>query len=52
MSAIAGRRTTLRPQRTNRLYWAVADTWVLAKRNLMQIPRIPELLDFIHLGEK
>ncbi len=29
-----------------RLYWALADGLVLAKRNLVQIPRIPELLIF------
>lgn len=32
--------------RRSRLYWALADGWVLAKRNLVQIPRIPELLVF------
>jgi ABC transporter DrrB family efflux protein len=36
----------LRPPRRSRLYWAVADGLVLAKRNLVQIPRIPELLVF------
>ena len=30
----------------SRLYWALADGLVLAKRNLVQIPRIPELLIF------
>lgn len=30
----------------SRLYWAIADGLVLAKRNLVQIPRIPELLVF------
>ena len=30
----------------SRLYWALADGLVLAKRNLVQIPRIPELLVF------
>jgi ABC-type multidrug transport system permease subunit len=30
----------------SRLYWALADGLVLAKRNLLQIPRIPELLIF------
>lgn len=32
--------------RRSRLYWALADGLVLAKRNLIQIPRIPELLVF------
>jgi ABC-2 type transport system permease protein/oleandomycin transport system permease protein len=34
------------PPRRGKLYWAVADGLVLAKRNLVQIPRIPELLVF------
>jgi ABC transporter DrrB family efflux protein len=33
-------------RRGGKLYWALADGWVLAKRNLVQIPRIPELLVF------
>ena len=33
-----------RPRRHGKLYWALADGLVLAKRNLVQIPRIPELL--------
>jgi ABC transporter DrrB family efflux protein len=36
----------LKPRRHSKLYWALADGWVLAKRNLVQIPRIPELLVF------
>ena len=32
------------PPHHGRLYWAVADGLVLAKRNLIQIPRVPELL--------
>jgi ABC transporter DrrB family efflux protein len=36
----------VRPRRGGKLYWALADGWVLAKRNLVQIPRIPELLVF------
>ncbi len=32
--------------RRSRLYWALADGLVLAKRNLVQIPRVPELLVF------
>ena len=36
----------VRPPRRSRLYWAFADGIVLAKRNLVQIPRIPELLVF------
>src|SRR5919106_815941 len=30
----------------SKFYWALADGFVLAKRNLVQIPRIPELLVF------
>ena len=36
----------LSPRPHGRIYWALADGWVLAKRNLVQIPRIPELLVF------
>ncbi len=36
----------LNPRSHSRIYWALADGWVLAKRNLVQIPRIPELLVF------
>ena len=32
--------------RRGKLYWALADGLILAKRNLVQIPRIPELLVF------
>ena len=35
-----------RSRRRGKLYWALADGWVLARRNLVQIPRIPELLVF------
>src|SRR6476646_9101017 len=42
----APRAATLQPQRRSRLYWAISDTFVIAKRNLMHIPRIPmQLLD-------
>jgi hypothetical protein len=33
-------------RRHGKLYWALTDGFVLAKRNLVQIPRIPELLVF------
>jgi ABC-2 type transport system permease protein len=36
----------VQPRRHGRFYWALADGWVLAKRNLVQVPRIPELLVF------
>ena len=36
----------LEPHQHGKLYWALVDGWVLAKRNLVQIPRIPELLVF------
>ena len=38
--------TDVQLPRRSRLYWALADGLVLAKRNLVQIPRIPELLVF------
>lgn len=37
---------TLRPPHHSRLYWAVADALVLARRRLVQIPRIPDELIF------
>lgn len=36
----------LKPREASRLYWAFADAAVLARRHLVQIPRIPELLVF------
>ena len=32
--------------RHGRLYWALADAWVLCWRNIVQLPRMPELLVF------
>ena len=47
MSASANvRPEDLRPPRRSQVYWALADGLVLAKRNLVQIPRVPELLVF------
>lgn len=43
MSAATGK---VQPRRHSRLYWEFSDGFVLAKRNLVQIPRIPELLVF------
>jgi ABC transporter DrrB family efflux protein len=37
---------TLKPISRPRLYWTIADALVLAKRHLLQIPRIPEELIF------
>ncbi|HLX55509.1 MAG TPA: ABC transporter permease, partial [Ktedonobacteraceae bacterium] len=37
---------SLKPQAHSRLYWTIADALVLAKRHLVQIPRIPEELVF------
>ncbi|HLJ35525.1 MAG TPA: ABC transporter permease [Ktedonobacteraceae bacterium] len=37
---------TLTPQARPALYWTIADALVLAKRHLIQIPRIPEELVF------
>ena len=36
----------VQPARHNGLYWAFVDAWVLAKRRLIQIPRIPDDLIF------
>jgi ABC transporter DrrB family efflux protein len=38
--------TRVQPLRRGRLYWALADALVLAKRRLVQIPRIPDELIF------
>jgi len=39
-------RANLQPRRHSQLYWALADALVLAKRRLVQIPRIPDELIF------
>lgn len=44
--ATPGAATKLQPVRRSPLYWALADAWVLAKRRLTQIPRIPDELIF------
>lgn len=41
---VAAPRAALKPQQRSRLYWAISDTIVIAKRNLMHIPRIPMML--------
>jgi ABC transporter DrrB family efflux protein len=46
MSAVTNVTDRLEPIQRSSAYWAVADALVLAKRNLLQIPRIPELLVF------
>jgi ABC transporter DrrB family efflux protein len=47
LSAVTDHRShDLGPRRRSRFYWALADGLVLAKRNLLQIPRVPELLVF------
>jgi ABC-type multidrug transport system permease subunit len=46
VNAAGVRPEEARPLQRSRLYWAFADGWVLAKRNLVQIPRVPELLVF------
>jgi ABC-2 type transport system permease protein/oleandomycin transport system permease protein len=46
LSAVTDHPQDLLPARRSRLYWALADGLVLAKRNLVQIPRVPELLVF------
>jgi ABC transporter DrrB family efflux protein len=40
----AAQRAALTPQKHSRLYWAFSDTIVIARRNLMHIPRIPMML--------
>jgi len=37
---------TLKPLARPRLYWTIADALILAKRHLVQVPRIPEELVF------
>jgi ABC-2 type transport system permease protein/oleandomycin transport system permease protein len=46
LSAVTDHPQDFLPARRSRLYWALADGLVLAKRNLVQIPRVPELLVF------
>jgi hypothetical protein len=47
MNASVGARTNeALPPRRSRVYWALAEGLVLAKRNLVQIPRVPELVVF------
>ncbi len=46
MSTDAQRVEPLIPQQRPALYWTFADALILARRNLMQIPRIPEELLF------
>jgi ABC-2 type transport system permease protein/oleandomycin transport system permease protein len=46
--SLTGLRITqsLKPQARPRIYWTISDALVLAKRHLIQIPRIPEELVF------
>jgi ABC transporter DrrB family efflux protein len=46
--SLTGLRITqsLKPQARPRIYWTLSDAFVLAKRHLVQIPRIPEELVF------
>ena len=46
MSTATDTRPDDSPRLVGRLYWALADGLVLAKRNLVKIPRVPELLVF------
>ena len=47
MSTISDPSTAkVQPLRRPGLYWALADAWVLAKRRLRQIPRIPDEIIF------
>ncbi|HEY7356331.1 MAG TPA: ABC transporter permease [Ktedonobacterales bacterium] len=46
MSSIDIQTKSLQPLRRSRIYWTIADALVLAKRQLKQIPRIPEELVF------
>ncbi|HEX8261010.1 MAG TPA: ABC transporter permease [Rubrobacteraceae bacterium] len=45
-ASVDARTSNTLPPRRSRVYWALADGLVLAKRNLVQIPRVPELLVF------
>jgi len=45
-ASVNARTNDALPPRRSRVYWALADGLVLAKRNLVQIPRVPELLVF------
>jgi ABC transporter DrrB family efflux protein len=45
-SSITRTNASLKPLARPALYWTIADALVLAKRNLVQIPRIPEELIF------
>ena len=45
-SSITHTRTALKPVSRPAFYWTLADALVMAKRNLKQIPRIPEELIF------
>ena len=45
-ASVDARTSNTLPPRRNQVYWALADGLVLAKRNLVQIPRVPELLVF------
>ena len=44
--SITSQTQTLKPLQRSAAYWTIADSLVLAKRNLLQIPRIPEQLIF------
>lgn len=51
MSSVSAKRNEqasarLRPAQRPAIFWAIADAWVLAKRRLVQIPRIPDELIF------
>jgi ABC transporter DrrB family efflux protein len=46
LSAVTDHRSHDLGPRRSRFYWALADGLVPAKRNLLQIPRVPELLVF------
>lgn len=46
MTPTQERRGALQPLGRGRLYWAIADALVLARRTLVQTPRIPEQLVF------
>ena len=46
MSTATNARPDRPPRLRGRLYWALSDGLVLARRNLVQIARIPEILVF------
>jgi ABC-2 type transport system permease protein len=45
-TASTSARSNTQPSHMRKLLWAISDTWVLAKRNLLRYVRLPQLLVF------